>query len=247
MRERPFVLVNMAVTADGKVDTVERRGARISGPADSARVDALRAEADAVMVGGHTLLVEDPRLTVRDPVLVARRRAEGRPRQPAKVAVVTRVGLPGEEDALPGEGHFLRDGGGRVVVCTTTRTDGSAVAWLGAQGAEVLVAGEERVDLAGVLEWLRGAGVERLMVEGGGTLVAALLANGLVDEIQLAIAPLVFGGESAPTPVEGPGWPAEGAPRLHLAGITTSDDGDVVLHYRVARAPGGAGTVGAGG
>ena len=53
---RPHVLVNMAVTADGKIDTVERRGARISGPADTARVDRLRAESDAVMVGGRTLL-----------------------------------------------------------------------------------------------------------------------------------------------------------------------------------------------
>ena len=61
MIERPRILVNMAVTADGKVDTVARRGARISGPADSARVDRLRAEADAVMVGGRTLLAEDPR------------------------------------------------------------------------------------------------------------------------------------------------------------------------------------------
>ena len=63
--ERPYVFLNMAMTADGKIDTVERRGARISGAADSARVDRLRAGADAVMIGGRTLLSEDPRLTVR--------------------------------------------------------------------------------------------------------------------------------------------------------------------------------------
>ncbi len=57
----------MAMTADGKIDTVARTGARISGTADSARVDRLRADSDAVMVGGRTLLAEDPRLTVRDP------------------------------------------------------------------------------------------------------------------------------------------------------------------------------------
>ena len=60
MDRRPDVIVNMAMTADGKIDTVERRGARISGAADSARVDRLRASVDAVMVGGHTLLREDP-------------------------------------------------------------------------------------------------------------------------------------------------------------------------------------------
>ena len=57
---RPHVLVNLAMTADGKIDTVARAGARISGAADTVRVDQLRAAADAVMVGGRTLLGEDP-------------------------------------------------------------------------------------------------------------------------------------------------------------------------------------------
>ena len=72
---RPFVFINMAVTADGKTDTVERRGAAISSRRDKQRVDGLRAGADAVMVGGHTLLEEDPALTVKSEAL----RASGLP------------------------------------------------------------------------------------------------------------------------------------------------------------------------
>ena len=220
----------MAMTADGKIDTVERQGARISGPADSARVDRLRADADAVMVGGHTLVVEDPRLTVRAPELVAARLADGRSPQPMKVGVTSEVG-PREVDALVARGAFLHDGGAPVTLCTTPRTDEAIVDRLQREGVEVVVSGRGRVDLAICLATLGELGVERLMVEGGSTLVAALLAAELVDEIQLAIAPLVFGGETAPTPVGGAGWARTNAPELHLAGTTTSADGDVVLRY----------------
>ena len=225
------------MTADGKIDTVERAGARISGAADTVRVDQLRAGADAVMVGGRTLLCEDPRLTVRDATLCARREQEGRAAQPAKVAVVSRIGRPGDEGALPARSRFLHDGGGQVIVCTTGRSDPPAVAWLERQGARVLVLGDERVDLPAALSVLHALGIERLMVEGGSTLLAALLEARLVDELQLTIAPLLFGGDSAPTPVGGRGWSRDEAIQLALVRADTSSEGDVVLHYRVPGAP----------
>jgi 2,5-diamino-6-(ribosylamino)-4(3H)-pyrimidinone 5'-phosphate reductase len=235
---RPHVLVNMAVTADGKVDTVERRGARISGAADTARVDRLRAAADAVMVGGHTLLGEDPRLTVRDVALIEARLAKGRPAQPIKVGVASRLGRPGSEaPSLLSGGHFLSDGGGRVIVATTRDTDAATLDWLEANGAQVIVHEPPRVDLARLLQELCGLCVARLMVEGGGTLVAALLEAGLVDELQLAIAPLLFGGQEAPTPVAGTGWPASQAISLRLLGTEVDEDGDVIVRYRVGGEP----------
>ena len=233
MKNRPYVLVNMAVTADGKVDTVERRGARISGPADSTRVERLRAEADAVMVGGHTLLREDPRLTIRNEALSDERTRRGRPAQPTKIGIVSQIGVPGEEDSLPPNSRFIHEGDGLVIVCTTARTKPAAVDWLHDQGAEVKVHGSDRVDLAVTFAELPSAGIERLMVEGGGTLVAALLAAHLVDEIQLAMAPLVFGGEDAPTPVGGPGLDREHAIDLTLADATENEEGDVILRYLV--------------
>jgi riboflavin-specific deaminase-like protein len=233
MLPRPHVLVNMSVTADGKIDTVERRGARISAAADTARVDRLRAGADAVLVGGHTLLGEDPRLTVRDQALVEERVASGLSDQPMKVAVVSRLGVMGSRDALPANSRFLRDGGGRVRIHTTPRSDAAALDWLREQGAEVVVHDGRRVDLTAMLADLAAAGVARLMVEGGGTIVASMLAAGLVDEIQLAVAPLLFGGETAPTPVGGTGWGRDHAVRLRLLGASTGPEDDVVLRYSV--------------
>src|SRR5437016_713135 len=112
---RPYVLINVAATVDGKIDTVERRGAAISSDADRQRVDALRASVDAVMVGGRTLLDEDPRLTVRSPELRAERIARGAPGNPAKVGVVSQ---PGQ---LKKDSRFLKDGAARIILfCPTS-------------------------------------------------------------------------------------------------------------------------------
>ena len=229
MKSRPYVFVNMAMTADGKIDTVARQGARISGAADTIRVDRLRAGSDAIMVGGRTLRSEDPRLTVRDAGLIAERRLARRPEQPTKVGVVSHI-APG---TIAHDGAFLNEGDGQVVVCTSERGDVGSVEALREAGVRVIVTGEERVDLAAALAALRVLGIERLMVEGGSTLVAGLLQAGLVDELQLAIAPLLFGGETAPTPVGGPGLSRDQAAELELVEADTSSDGDVILRYRV--------------
>jgi riboflavin-specific deaminase-like protein len=223
----------MAMTADGKIDTIERKGARISGRADSMRVDELRARADAVMVGGRTLLDEDPRLTLRDPRLSTFRTDAGRPPQPAKVGIVSQLGAPGAIGSISDDSRFVNDGGGRVIMFTTTRTAPVAISALGERGVEVIVQDGERIDLAEALGQLVGLGVEHLMVEGGSSLVAALLAAGLVDELQLAIAPMLFGGETAPTPAGGPGWTRDAAIPLTLQDATPNEDGDVVLRYAV--------------
>jgi riboflavin-specific deaminase-like protein len=188
------------------------------------------------MVGGRTLLAEDPRLTVRDPVLLEQRTAAGKSAQPLKVGVVSRLEAEGRGSLDP-HGAFLHAGGGRVLVCTSARTGEAAIAALEAEGATVVVAGDERVDLTACMRTLTRLGIERLMVEGGSTLVAALLEDGLVDELQLAVAPLLFGGAGAPTPVGGDGWPRASAVGLQLIETSTSPDDDVILRYRVGPAP----------
>jgi 2,5-diamino-6-(ribosylamino)-4(3H)-pyrimidinone 5'-phosphate reductase len=232
-RQRPHVVVNMAMTADGKVDTMARRGARISSEADGRRVDRLRAQMDAVMVGARTLLAEDPRLTVRSAELVAERQRLGRPAQPTRVAVVSVLPNSGPASL----GRFLRGTPARVIVFTTERTTPEGRRRFVEGGADVVVAGSERVDLAVALEHLAGLGVDRLLVEGGGTLVEALLRGRLVDEVQLYVAPMIVGGIDAPTPAEGDGFTIEAATRLALVDVTRGDEGGVLLRYVVDRGP----------
>src|SRR5687768_117898 len=234
-KNRPFVLINTAITADGKIDTVARKGALISSPGDMERVDRLRAESDAIMVGGRTLLQEDPKLTVKSPILRAQRLERGLDENPMKVGIVSRIEDPQDKQTkgIRTNGNFLNFGPARVVVFTTKQSDRAEISRLQERGATVLVVGQERVDLAKALRELKRLGVKRLMVEGGGTLNAELLRLKLVDEIHLYIAPLIFGGATAPTLADGMGLAREDAIVLRLQGLEQSEDGGIVVQYAV--------------
>jgi len=224
---RPHVVVNVAVSADGKLSTFERRQVKISGPEDFRRVDRLKAGADAVMVGIGTVLADDPSLTVKDPDLIAGREAAGRGPHPVRVVVDS-------QGRCPLDAAVLHRGPGMRVVAVSAACPPERRAALEAY-ATVIVAGEETVDLALLLGELASLGVERLMVEGGGTLIGALLSAGLVDEVFVYMGNMIIGGATAPTLADGPGRSAsEPFVRLELAGVRPCEEG-VLLHWRVGK------------
>jgi len=225
---RPFVFINVAMTADGKIDTFVRKGAAISSQRDKERVDQLRAESDAVMVGGRTLLDEDPKLTVKSEALRAERIARGLSPNPVKVGVVTKA------DIAP-HAKFLHAGPARIVIFTTHQTSKDQLAFLRSQGADVYTDDHDKVDLQNSLAKLKELGINRLMVEGGATLNFELLRLGLVDEVLAYMAPMIFGGASAPTMVAGSGFERSAALPLKLVHVEKWDDGGVLLKYQLER------------
>lgn len=225
---RPYVFINIAMTADGKIDTFERKGAAISSQRDKERVDVLRAEADAIMVGGRTLLGEDPKLTVKSEGLRAERAARGLSPNPVKVGIVTQA------DIKP-DSAFLNTGPAGIVIFTTRQTSKDEVSFLESRGAKVYVDDTDRVNLPNALATLKELGINRLMVEGGATLNFELLNLGLVDEVKVYIAPMIFGGETAPTMAAGSGLMRSEAIPLKLIHIEKWDDGGVLLQYLLER------------
>jgi 2,5-diamino-6-(ribosylamino)-4(3H)-pyrimidinone 5'-phosphate reductase len=216
------VVVNAATSVDGKLSTRERRQVRISGEEDFARVDRLRAESDAVVVGVGTVLADDPSLLRYDE---SRRREGGEVGPPARVVADTRLRTPTDAEILAGEAPtYLLHGG----VAPAERRDA-----LIEVGARLVEAGDERVDLTAALEHLSGEGIERLMVEGGGELVFSLFEAGLVDELSVYVGSMVIGGRNAPTLADGEGF-VEGFPELKLTEAERLDDG-VVLSYAVEK------------
>lgn len=226
--DRPFVTINVAATADGKIDTFERRGAAISSTRDKERVDQLRAEADAIMVGGNTLHDEDPKLTVKSESVRAERLALGLPANPAKVGISSRLHLKPDS-------NFINAGAARIFLFTTSQTDEAQLAMLRSCGAKVFIHKGERVNLNSMLETLKKIEIHRLMVEGGATLNFELMQLGLVDELTIYVAPMIFGGEKAPTIAAGSGLVRGDALPLKLLESRAWDDGGVLLRYQFGK------------
>ena len=218
---RPFVFINIAMSADGKISTRERRQVRISGTEDFARVDRIKAESDAIMVGIGTVLADNPSLTVKSPELRARRRAAGKDEDPIRIVVDSAGRTPLDAD-------ILHKGTGKRIVAVSRAAPQEKVEAL-REHADVIVAGDETIDLAALLAELYRRGVRRLMVEGGGTLIWALFEQGLVDELQTFIGNMMRGGKDAPTPADGTGFLREmDFARLRIIGTEQLDDGLLV-------------------
>ena len=189
MPVRPYTIVSCAVSLDGCLDDASPDRLILSDPQDLDEVDELRSAADAILVGAGTIRADNPRLLVRDSERVAVREAEGRPPHPLRVTV-TAAG-----DLDPAARFF--DGPGTPLVYAPAAAAAAARQNLGDK-AVVIDAGAE-LSLAAVLQDLYAERmVLTLLAEPGAVLARDLLAQDLVDEIRLAVAPFFVGDENAP-------------------------------------------------
>lgn len=208
---RPHVTVNCAMTADGKIAGKARRQIRISSPEDLERVRRLRAESDAILVGINTVLADDPHLTVK---------GLDRSKNPLRVVLDSTGRTPVHARVL--------DDMARTLLVTCEECGGT---W---PNAEVVRCGRKRVDLRQLMAVLADRGVERLMVEGGGETIWSFFEADLVDELIVFVGSKVIGGRTAPSPVDGTGFPDEEAVQLELVEEARLGDG-VLLRYEVMR------------
>ncbi|OIB57130.1 2,5-diamino-6-(ribosylamino)-4(3H)-pyrimidinone 5'-phosphate reductase [Natrialba sp. SSL1] len=216
------VVVNAAMSADGKLSSRRREQIAISGDADFERVDRLRADSDAVVVGVGTVLADDPHLTVKDENLRDERRTNGEPANPARVVVDSSARTPADAEVL--------DAAATTYVCVSDAAPVEQRAAL-AEHADLITAGDERVDLLRAFAALQEQGIERVMVEGGGELIFSLFEAGLVDDLSVFVGPKVIGGRDAPTLADGDGF-VEHFPELELAEVERLDGG-VLLTWHV--------------
>lgn len=227
--DRPFVLVNMAVSADGKIATANRSVENLGSARDATHLYELRATVDAVLCGARTASADGVTLGMGGEIHERRRRRLRVAPQLLRVIVSGRGRLP--LDAGP----FLHPGG-PIIVLTTTRVSARRRTELAARSDAVVALGEREVDLVQALAWLRRErGARRLVCEGGGELNDAMFRAGLVDEVHVTLCPKILGGRNAPTLAEGMGWARlSEATRLRLRQVRRVAD-ELFLIYRVIR------------
>ena len=187
-KERPYVTVKVAQSIDGKIATSARKSQWITSKASRQRVQELRSQVDAILVGIGTVLLDDPRLNVRG--------TKGS--SPLKVVVDSTLRIP--------QNARLFKTKGKVLIATTKKSSSLKRKRL-SKKAEVLVLDSDRgkVSVKSLLEALARRGVLHVLAEGGGEMIASLVEAGLCDEAYVFVAPKIIGGRDAVTSVEGRG------------------------------------------
>ena len=206
---RPFIHINCAMSADGKIAGSERKQVRISPQEDKDRVKSLRRTYDAILVGVGTIVSDDPHLTVK-----------GRTYEENQVRIVIDPKCRIPRDAL------VLDDRARTVIAVE---DGNET---DIDGAETVGCGSP-FDLNVMMERLSQMEIGSILVEGGGETIASFFRNGLVDRYTVFVGSKIIGGRDSPTPADGNGWVMEEGFPLRLMGAEILGDG-VLLSYEKA-------------
>ena len=215
--DRPWLRANMVTSLDGSAVKDGRSGG-LGGPADKEVFGVLRSLCDAVLVGAGTARAEGYRAPRAKEAHVERRRQSGQ--RPAPVLVLVTRGL----DLDPTGALFT--GTERTVVVTSGSTDTSARDRL-AEVADLVVAGDDQVDIGAAFDVLRERGLRRVLCEGGPSLLGDLAAAGRLDELCVTISPQLVGGDG-PRILHGPDLELGLRPTLLL-----EQDGVLLARYAV--------------
>lgn len=217
----PYVILKYAMTADGKTATKTGASRWISGEQSRSVVHEFRHRCMGIMAGVGTVLADDPMLNVR---------LEGK-KSPIRIICDSRLRIPKESRICQSAGEYTT-----IVACGgKTQAMEEKAEWLKQRGMEVIALpdGRGKVDLRQLMRYLGGRGIDSILLEGGAALNESALRAGIVKEVKVFLAPKIFGGAEAMTPVMGVGIETPGeAVALTLERCSQIEE-DLLLEYRV--------------
>ena len=187
---RPFVHLKMAVSLDGKIATRNGDSRWITGEAARAKVHELRHRSDAIMIGGRTARADDPLLTDRS----------GKPRRRPLVRVVIEQYLRFSPESQLAQTTDAAP----VIIFACGESEPDSLEDLRARGVEVVMQGSA-LDFLSVLRELGKRSIQSVLVEGGPSLAGLLLEAALVNKMTFFVAPMIIGGQDAPSAIGGAG------------------------------------------
>ncbi|MCK5636776.1 MAG: 2,5-diamino-6-(ribosylamino)-4(3H)-pyrimidinone 5'-phosphate reductase [Thermoplasmatales archaeon] len=213
--KRPYVVINCAMSADGKIASPSGKQMRISCDEDIKRMYELRNGCDAVLVGINTVLSDDPKLTVKEKYVK-------NPKQPIRIVLDTNCKTP--------VGSLVVNDVAKTLIITGQQCDNNFD-----DNVEVIVCNTNKdglIDLEKLMEILYNKGIKKLMVEGGGTVIWNFLKSGFVDDFYVYVGPMIIGGKDTPT-IAG-GKKIDEVSNLKLVETKTIGPG-TLLHYRLIK------------
>lgn len=214
---RPFIHVNCAMSADGKIAGTDRKQVRISSEEDMARVKGLRKKYDAILVGVGTVVADDPHLTIK---------GADYDTNPIRIVIDPHL-------RIPRDARVLDESAPTIVITLEGNEKLADDETDGIDCEEIIFAGKDKIDLEKAFECLaEEMGIENVLVEGGGRTISELFRSRLIDRYSVFVGPLIIGGSDSPTPCDGDGWVSEGGLELILTDSETLGNG-VLLTYDV--------------
>ncbi len=215
MAKKPFVAIKMAMSADGKTATSAGDSKWISGKQARECVHRWRAQFDGVMVGAGTVKRDDPRLT-----------AHGKGNDPHRIIVDGRLGISPQAAVLENRDR-------KTIIATSGAAPAGKIPLI--KNAQIVLCGDNDVDLKKLVHGLGAMGIKKILIEGGSELNARAIESGIVDEIYLFVAPKIIGGKKAKGVIGGKGIARiTDAKRLRLKKTKMIGE-DLLLVYQVSR------------
>jgi len=214
---RPKIIINCAMSADGKIALPDKTQMRISSESDMKRVHNLRNCCDAVLVGIGAVLSDDPKLTVKEKYVYDSR-------QPIRIILDTNCKTP--HDAL------VVNQKAKTIICCKENIEKNTFQ----NNVEILVCKtnqQNHLDLHDVLNRLAQKGIQTILIEGGGTIIWSFLKEKLVDDLLVYMGSIIIGGKKTPTMADGIGITnANEAIQLNIKKIEPKNNG-VLIHYQL--------------
>lgn len=212
---KPYIHLNSAMTADGKIATKDST-LKISGHDDMIRVHNLRKKYDAIMVGINTILIDNPRLSIHK---IDSKKEDN----PTRIVIDSSA-------RTPLDSRVLNDDADTIII-TSDKAEKEDIERL-SKKALVFSVGDDKVNLTEAMDKLYEMGIASILLEGGATLNYSMLEERLVDKISVCIGSKILGGKDSVTLVDGKGFDKEECVKLEIEDYYQLDN-DIVIEYNV--------------
>jgi 2,5-diamino-6-(ribosylamino)-4(3H)-pyrimidinone 5'-phosphate reductase len=213
--KKPYIIINCAMSADGKLALPNKKQIRISSKEDIKRMYELRNNCDAVLVGIGTILSDNPKLTVKNKYVKNQK-------NPIRIILDSKCRVP--------LNSYVLDNSSKTYIITSQ----NCVRKFGIN-VEILKCKKNKegdINLNDLLSQLKNRGINRLMVEGGGTVIWSFIKNGFFDDLFVYVAPFIIGGKITPTMSDGIGINDEKSKiLLNIIEIKKFGEG-FLIHYK---------------